>query len=324
MEIQSPNIVTTLNVSGSSEFELSANFKEDITVNSIRIGKGANSESGNTVVGENSGGAITTGGFNSFFGFDAGLNNTTGGSNAFFGEWAGRGNTTGEFNSFFGSGAGWKSTTANNNTFIGTSAGSGTTTGQFNTAIGTVSGGANSTGSNNCFFGHEAGRKIANGFDNQISNNSVFIGYDTRAAANNQTNQIVIGYEAIGNGSNTITLGNASITDLYCATNVITTISDERDKANIQTLNAGIDFIKEIRPVKFDWNMRNGAKVGAHQFGFIAQELKSAQEKTGINVPQLVNDNDPERLQVGIAALMPIMVKAIQDLANEIEQLKKQ
>jgi hypothetical protein len=42
-------------------------------------------------------------------------------------------------------------------------------------------------------------------------NNSVFIGSETRPLANTQTNQIVIGYNAIGAGSNTATLGNTDI-----------------------------------------------------------------------------------------------------------------
>jgi hypothetical protein len=42
--------------------------------------------------------------------------------------------------------------------------------------------------------------------------NSVFIGFDSRANANSQTNQIAIGHQAIGLGSNTTVLGNTSTT----------------------------------------------------------------------------------------------------------------
>jgi hypothetical protein len=45
-----------------------------------------------------------------------------------------------------------------------------------------------------------------------IVNNSIFIGAFANALADSQTNQIVIGYNAIGAGSNTATLGNTSIT----------------------------------------------------------------------------------------------------------------
>ena len=38
----------------------------------------------------------------------------------------------------------------------------------------------------------------------------MFIGYNARANANSESNQIVIGAGATGNGSNTVTIGNSS------------------------------------------------------------------------------------------------------------------
>jgi hypothetical protein len=49
---------------------------------------------------------------------------------------------------------------------------------------------------------------------NSKMDNSILIGAWTKPKANNETNQIVIGYNAIGNGSNTIQLGNTSVTNL--------------------------------------------------------------------------------------------------------------
>jgi len=60
-------------------------------------------------------------------------------------------------------------------------------------------------------MGDNAGRYIANGTNNETGNSSVFIGVDTRALDNGQTNQNVIGHNAIGIGSNTVTLGNNNI-----------------------------------------------------------------------------------------------------------------
>jgi hypothetical protein len=45
--------------------------------------------------------------------------------------------------------------------------------------------------------------------------NSVFIGAGTKSGTNNDTNQIVIGHNAIGDGSNTARIGNTSTTALY-------------------------------------------------------------------------------------------------------------
>jgi len=60
-------------------------------------------------------------------------------------------------------------------------------------------------------IGYYAGRYITGGVTEQtLTNLSIFIGDNTKALANNQTNQIVIGSSATGLGSNTTVLGNAS------------------------------------------------------------------------------------------------------------------
>jgi hypothetical protein len=178
-------------------------FSNDSIINSITVGKG--------------GGSIST---NSVFGFEAGFANTTGSGNSFFGYSTGTINTTGEGNSFFGSASGYSNTTANQNTFIGYHTGFQNTTGYANTYLGYTAGRENVSGSLNVAIGTNSGQFIATGFTALTSmNESVFLGVLARANGNNQTNQIVIGSQTTGNGSNTITIGNASITDNYIAGN---------------------------------------------------------------------------------------------------------
>jgi hypothetical protein len=145
------------------------------------------------------------------------------------------------------------------------------------------------------------------------------------AGVTSGTNSTVIGNGATpssGSVSNEITLGNSSISVLRCAATAITSVSDERDKTNIEDLTVGMDFIKELRPVKFDWAMRDGGKVGEPDFGFIAQDLLSAQEKVGENVPNLVITENPERLEASYAKLIPVLVKSIQELQSSLDTVK--
>ena len=73
----------------------------------------------------------------------------------------------------------------------------------------------------NIAIGYSAGRYITNGTTNNGNvKNSIFLGADTKAQANGQTNQIVIGHNAIGNGSNTVTLGGNEITKTILKGNV--------------------------------------------------------------------------------------------------------
>ena len=145
------------------------------------------------------------------------------------------------------------------------------------------------------------------------------------AGVTSGSNATVIGNGATpssSNVSNEITLGNSSINVLRCAATAITAVSDERDKKNIENLSVGMDFIKELRPVKFDWAMRDGGKVDIADYGFIAQELLNAQEKVGEIVPNLVNTENPERLEASYAKLIPILVKSIQELQESLNEVK--
>lgn len=207
----------------------SADTRNFLTVNGAGdvFNSGAQGVTGNTFYGENSG-RSSTGAFNSFLGFEAGRDNSTGTNNCFFGVEAGRVNTTasgnsffgaqagrgntGIYNSFFGAGAGINNSTGTYNSFLGVSAGEGNSTGAFNSCLGFQAGQNNTTGSENVFSGVEAGRKILSGASLTVVNNSVFLGGLTRANANSETNQIVIGHSAIGLGSNTTVIGNTSTT----------------------------------------------------------------------------------------------------------------
>jgi hypothetical protein len=71
---------------------------------------------------------------------------------------------------------------------------------------------ASTTGTSNTAIGIRSGNFIADNITvNAVTTNSVYIGAETKALASGQTNQIVIGHNATGLGSNTAVLGNDSI-----------------------------------------------------------------------------------------------------------------
>ena len=104
-------------------------------------------------------------------------------------------------------------TTTSNNTGIGNRSLM-NTTGSNNTSLGSNAAVQLTTGDNNLFLGNSSGTQIANNSNLTSLSNSVLIGAGARTAANAEINEIVIGYNAVGNGSNTIQLGNASITNV--------------------------------------------------------------------------------------------------------------
>jgi hypothetical protein len=206
-----------------------------------------------------------------------------------------------------GIGAG-QSAYSNNNVLIGGDAGANlTVSGAFNVFIGEGAGGAVTSGANNTFIGKYAGWSP---LSTTTGSNNVCIGNLSNTAA--------------ATSSNSVTLGNTAITTLRCAVTSITSLSDARDKKDVADLSVGLEFVKGLRPVEFVWDDRD--ENGKHEisdFGFIAQDLKAAQEDAEMaDVLKLVYDENPDKLEASYGKLLPILVKAIQELAAEVETLK--
>jgi hypothetical protein len=122
-------------------------------------------------------------------------------------------NTHSSYNSVLGVSALQSNTTGYSNSALGVSALQSNTTGYSNSVLGVNALQSNTTGYFNSALGVNAGRFLSNGTTgNATSNNSVFLGLNTRASAEGVTNEIVIGATATGNGSNSATLGNDSVT----------------------------------------------------------------------------------------------------------------
>ena len=109
---------------------------------------------------------------------------------------------------------------------IGNEAGYGTTSGYLNVMIGLSTGRGNTTGGENAYIGSYAGYFLNGsgnvlagadaGFNARTLENSVLLGKNANAKnINGDTNEIVIGANALGEGSNTVTLGNNDIAGTY-------------------------------------------------------------------------------------------------------------
>lgn len=87
--------------------------------------------------------------------------------------------------------------------------------GDENTSVGNGSLDQLGNGSQNVAIGSIAGAVAGSGVMNSISDSSIFIGYNSKPKENGESNQIVIGTSASGNGSNTVTIGNSQISANY-------------------------------------------------------------------------------------------------------------
>ncbi|WP_026763799.1 beta strand repeat-containing protein [Sediminibacterium salmoneum] len=148
-------------------------------------------------------------------GTNALTNATTGSFNVAIGHQSMVKNTTGDVNIALGYTSLFENTTGRYNLALGVQSLEKNTTGSQNTAVGVGALDHNITGNENAVLGAFAGRYIADGSTlNTATSNSILIGANSRVNGIGQSNQIVIGHDAIGNGSNTIKLGNANITNV--------------------------------------------------------------------------------------------------------------
>jgi hypothetical protein len=214
------------------------------------------------------------GGDNIAIGSFALQNSTSTLSNIAIGSYALYSNETGDSNSAFGGYALFVNTTGSDNTAIGGGALFYNSTGRQNTAVGKVALFNNTTGYYNTAVGYFAGTYIGNSTtSNATSTYSVYLGAHTRASFSGATNEIVIGYGAVGAGSNSVVLGNDSITRTILKGNVgigMTTPTArlhvfDSFRGNIKLLTTsgvGNDFGYDGGPDSAFWFTHTGAEAG--------------------------------------------------------------
>ncbi|HKE55834.1 MAG TPA: tail fiber domain-containing protein, partial [Pyrinomonadaceae bacterium] len=293
----------------------------------------------NSFFGYRSGANTRDGSLNAFFGYQAGANNLTGTDNAFFGSGAGQ-NSTADNNSFFGGGSGFSNTIGFDNAFIGKNAGFKNVNGNGNTFLGantgllSVSGGANTflgvqagqgnvSGNENVFVGIDAGQTNLDGSDNTT------IGTLADVASGSLRFATAIGARAVVSTNNTIQLGRANGFDhvrisglgtagtvalcLNANTEISTCSSSLRYKFNIAAFNPGLELLKRLRPVSFQWKAN-----GLRDVGLVAEEVNQIE-------PLLTTVNDKGEIEgVKYDRIGVVLINSIKQQQAQIEAQQKQ
>jgi len=130
---------------------------------------------------------------------------------------------------------------------------------------------------------------------------------------------------------NNVTLGNSSLrwTNVFAVNGTIQT-SDQNLKKDISGLNYGLETVMKMNPVTFRWKDGNIDNSQQH-IGFLAQDLQKV-------LPEIVVDHEwketsegnqkewqpTDKLGVNYAEITPVLVKAIQEQQQVIDELKNQ
>ena len=355
------NDLTDVLIDGTSSYfvdipaSLTGNPIDNVVIGDS-AGSSLTSGRSNTLIGHDAGKDLSDRSYNTCIGYQSG-NNFNGNFNTVIGGNAGLTGSTTPSNAVS---VGYQAGLASYVTSVGYRAGSSATgvygtyvgyepmrtnTGAFNIGVGYRAGQNNATGTNNVYIGREAGKA------NTAGAQKTCVG-DTAGSTSTGSNVTLIGYNSqpsVAAAANEITLGDSNVATLRCAVTTITSLSDERDKSEIKDLEYGLDFIDSLQPREFVWDNRaeikkqdvldeNGepsldddgnivtenvefysANKGKKDFGFIAQEVKELDNDT----LRLVYSENVEKLEMSYGKLVPILVKAIQELKAEVDSLKQ-
>jgi len=255
----------------------------------------------NVSVGQYALQSITSGSSNVAVGCEALCSVTTGISNVAVGR--SLVNNTGDQNTAVGAGALFLNTTGGFNTALGNNTMVFNATGRCNTGIGQGALYCNSAGNCNVAVG------IGSGFGATGSNN-IFLGACSLPSAAGVNNEV-----DIYNGSVTARFQGAAGGWSF--------VSDVRDKRNVTALPVGLEFVNDLQPRQFEWDIRDSeVDQGKAASGFIAQEVDAAVESHSAEYLGLVDKNNPEQFTLTQTNLIPVMVKAIQELSAENKALR--
>ena len=355
--------------------------------NFLNIGRGNSitSDSTNTAIGVNALNTITTGINNTVYGYNSGSTLTTQTNNTIIGSSNGIGgnnNTLVGYNCLTNSGSnqasvsiGATSKVGNQSVSIGSSSFSGDDSvsigssackigsSGYNVIVGSFCGNSLTSGNGDCLIGSNNSQNITSGINNTIlgisagagqttqSNNSICGYYSNCADATSihYSNCSILGSNirnGVISGNNQVQLGDSS-TNTYIY-GVLQIRSDSRDKNCIRDTILGLDFINELRPVDYKWDLRedykqsvidenhnlteinlpkDGSKTrNRYHHGLIAQEVKMACDKLGVDFGGYQNhqiNGGYDRLSIGYEELICPLIKAVQELKLKNEQLEE-
>jgi len=271
---------------------------------------------------------------NVFVGYESGFSNTTGFRNTAIGMNSMRSNSIGYHNTSVGYGSLNSITGGYQNTSNGYLAMNTNTTGARNSVVGYQGLYKNTIGQGNTAVGWRAL------YNNTSGTYNTAIGFGTNSVGSIYSNSTGIGYNADNTASNSVVVGNGSVTSIGGQVGW-TTLSDGRFKKNVRNdVVRGLDFITALQPVTYNYDLKAKERWYKERFGdnedaewegkyeieqmrfsgFIAQEVEKAAELlgyefSGVDAPK----NENEIYGLRYSEFVVPLVKSVQELNEELQ-----
>ena len=205
-----------------------------------------------------------------------------------------------------------------------------------NVAIGYGAGSVVTTGTGNTIVGATCADNIQSGSNNVVIGNDADVAHDT-------ANGITIGH-AIEGAANDFSFGKASnvVTNDFDADANWSRSSDSRLKKNITDQKLGLDFVNDLRTVKYNWKPSheldskdsqlahlykkdeadNEMNTTVTMHNFIAQEVKTALDKAGVSDFGGWKEDQYGVQQISREMFVIPLVKAVQELSAKNDALE--
>jgi hypothetical protein len=288
-----------------------------------------------TAIGNLALAANTTDSYGVAVGYAALTSNTTGTLNTAVGSFTLTNNNGagggGDYNTAMGYAALYTNTEGNQCTGIGYYAGFANSTGTHNTSTGYYALGATSTGSYNTGLGAAAGDSITTG------NYNVCVGYATDISAVGGANQISIGTNVSCSENSQVSIGQSgsAVRNEFDTDAAWTQSSDARKKKDIEDAVLGLDFVNDLRPVTYEWkpnnefpedfaeyNEENFMTLDVRMHGLVAQEVKVALDKTGVERFAGWKEDSDGSQRISKEMFVIPLIKAVQELSAKNDALE--
>jgi hypothetical protein len=291
-----------------------------LTVNGVKVGRGASAIASNTAVGDGALTSNTTGTNNTAVGSGAGYSIAGAAENSYFGYRAGysHGNF-GNFNTAVGSNALSNGVAPNISVAIGYNA-LFNSSGAQNVAVGSLALQLSTSGSANTAIGTSALTNVT------TPDNNTAVGGFAGSSITTGSNNICIGYQAgtdavrnITTDSNRVVMGNNNVTNAYIKVSW-QTVSDARDKTSFAPVPHGLAFVNSLVPTAYQFRVsrEDETPTGPIRYGFKAQDILAAE---GPN-PVIIDDSEPEHLGYNQDSMIAVLVNAIKELKAELDLVK--
>lgn len=154
----------------------------------------------------------------------------------------------------------------------------------------------------------------------QASNNGGFINLSDYTGNNGGSAGLTI-RGLTGNGVTEVALSyiTANTHVLNCTGDVVAYYSsDIRLKENIETISNALNKISQLDGITFNWNntaKEFGKDTNLREAGVIAQQVQEV-------LPEIVTERENGYLAVKYEKLVPLLIEAIKELKNEVDELK--